>query len=84
MEDVANILYYVIENVLELVKFFLVDKYILGWQIKKWSWKRTVATVSGLLGIALFFSYLSEEINPFTFYMLFLIILIVKCKTMTY
>ena len=74
MEDVVNILYYVIENVLELVKFFLVDKYIFGWKIRKWNWKRIVLAMCGVWAIALFFFYLSQQINPLIFYFVFLLI----------
>lgn len=74
MEEVIHIVYYLIVYFLEIVKFFLVDKYIFEWKQKKWNWKRTIAAVSGLLGIALFFFYLSEQINPLMFYIIFLII----------
>ena len=74
MEDVVNILYYVIENVLELVKFFLVDKYIFGWKLRKWNWKWIVLAMCGVWAIALFFFYLSQQINPLIFYFVFLLI----------
>ncbi len=74
MEEVVSVLYYLGVYLLEVIKFFLIDKYILAWKQKKWNWKRAIAAGSGLLGIAIFFSYLSEQINPLLFYVLFLVI----------
>ena len=74
MDEVISILYYLIVYFVEFIKFFLVDKYILGWKQKKWNWKRMIVAISGLLGIAFFILYLSEQINPLMFYALFLII----------
>lgn len=73
MEVVVTILYYVIGNFLELIKLFLVDKYMFGWELKKWSWKRTVVVVGGLCGITLSFFYLSEQMSPLFFCLLFLL-----------
>lgn len=73
MGEIVSVLYYAIGFILEIVKFFLVDKYIFDWKIKKWNWKKTVVEVSGLLGISLFFAFLSEQVNPMFFYMFFVI-----------
>ena len=74
MENVVSIFYYVIVYSLELVKIFLVDKYLFGWKIRKLNWKRIVLVVCGVWVIALFFFYLSQQINPLIFYFVFLLI----------
>ena len=74
MNQVISVFYYLIVYFVELIKFFLVDKYIFAWKQKKWSWKRRIVAISGLFGIAFFFLYLSEQINPLIFYVLFLVV----------
>ena len=74
MENIGTILYYVIVYALEFVKFYLIDKYIFGWSLKQANWKRKLAAMGGLLGIALFFSYLEQQVNPMFFYMMFVVI----------
>lgn len=74
MNETIGILYYFIIYFLEFIKFFLVDKYILGWKEKKRNCKRMLVALSGLLGMAFFIFFLSEQINPLIFYALFLII----------
>lgn len=74
MDAVVDILYYFIVYFLEFTKFFLIDKYILGWKQKKWNWKRVIMAVSALLGMPLFFLYLSKQITPLIFYIPFLLI----------
>ena len=74
MNQVISVFYYLIVYFVELIKFFLVDKYIFAWKQKKWSWKRMIVAISGLFGIAFFFLYLSEQINPLIVYVLFLVV----------
>lgn len=74
MAEVMGILYYFIVYFFEYTKFFLVNKYILNWRQKTWSWKRSVAATGGIAGIALFFFYLSEQMNPLACYILFVIL----------
>ena len=74
MESIFGILYYLIVYIFEFIKFFLINKYMLGWQQKKWNWKRWIVAGSGFLGIAFFFSCGSQKINPLLFYILFLMI----------
>ena len=74
MDEISNILYYLVVYFVEFVKFFLIDKYVFGWKQKKWNWKRMLVAISGLLTITFFMLYLSEQINPLVFYAFFLII----------
>lgn len=74
MKVFFGIPYYLIVYILEFIKFFLIDKYMLDWKQKKWNWKKVIVAGIGFLGIAFFFSYVSEQINPLPFYILFLIV----------
>lgn len=69
-----SIFYNFIVYLLELFKFYLVDKYLYGWELKSRNWKKMTLTVIGLLGIALFFTYLSDEINPLFVYIPFILV----------
>ena len=74
MDEISNILYYLVVYFVEFVKFFLTDKYLFGWKQKKWNWKRMLVAISGLLTMTFFMIYLSEQINPLMFYAFFLVI----------
>lgn len=74
MSVTLSILYNLVDNLLEIFKFYLINKYILGWKTKKWDWKKTIIAGIGLLGITLFFTVLSAQINPLIFYVAFILV----------
>lgn len=66
--------YKLIYYFLEILKFYLVDKYILVWEQKKWNWKRLMIAVIALVVMVSFSAFFSEQISPLFIYIPFILV----------